>query len=148
MSRASQMLCVERLLAIDVLVPVERQQRGEGVGVLAGADDHGVEVGGPVEQLAEIGERAGLRMRGLGGVERRPAHVAQGDDVLGGDALEVGRAAAAGADDGDVQLVVEVLAAEDRRRAGHDAGRGQRATDELTTGNGRSRRLHGSSPMA
>ena len=40
-------------------------------------------------------------------------------------ALEVGRAAAAGADDGQVQLVVEVLAAENRRRARHDAGRHQ-----------------------
>ena len=42
--------------------------------------------------------------------------VAQGGDVLGGDALDVGAAAAAGADDRDIQFVVEILPAQNRRR--------------------------------
>ena len=44
----------QRLLAVDVLAQPQRRQRGEGVRVLAGADDDGVELLVVVEQLAEV----------------------------------------------------------------------------------------------
>ena len=49
-------------------------------------------------------------------LDGRLEHVAERHDVLGGDAAKVGRAAAADADHGDIELLVEVPAAHDRRR--------------------------------
>src|SRR5262249_8774910 len=124
------------LFAVDVLAQLERRERGEGVGVFRRADHDGVELPGVVDQLAEVVVGAGLREL-LGGLaEAGLVHVAEGDDVLAGDLLGVGRAAAAGADDGDVQLLV--------RRAGRrrlavrrqpEAGAGQgRLFEEVAAG--------------
>ena len=49
----------QRLLAVDVLAELQGRQGGEGVGVLGGADDDGVEVVGVVEDLAEVAEPVG-----------------------------------------------------------------------------------------
>ncbi len=63
---------------------------------------------GAVEDLAEVGEL--LRLGELLGslVDGRLVDVAEGHDVLGADAAGVAPSAAAGADDGDVEFVVEV----------------------------------------
>ena len=50
----------QRLLAVDVLAQLQGRQRGEGVGVLGGAHDDGVELAGVVEELAEVAGAAGL----------------------------------------------------------------------------------------
>jgi hypothetical protein len=57
----------QRLLAIDVLAELQRGERGEGVRVLGGADDDGVEQIGLVVQLAEIAELFRLPVE-LGGL--------------------------------------------------------------------------------
>ncbi len=95
----------ERLLAVDVLLQLQRGQRGERVRVLGGADDDGVELIGVVEHLAEVLEPSRLREHRRGAIEVRGAHVAQGHDPLAGDALQVRPAASADADDGDAQAV-------------------------------------------
>ena len=71
---------------------------------------------GVVVELAEVHFLPRLRILGRRLVERDAVHVAEGDDVLARDALEVGSAASAAADDGDAQLVVTGLSAEDGRR--------------------------------
>ena len=48
-----------------------------------------------------------------------------------GELVQVRIAAAARADECDVQLVVEILAPQKRRRPGDDAGRGQDPADKL-----------------
>ena len=105
----------QRLLAVDVLPELKGRQRGEGVRVLAGADDDGVEVARMIIQFAEVDELACSGMPLGGGVQVPLVDVAEGDDVFGLHVPHVVAAAAAGADDGDVELVVEVLPAEDGR---------------------------------
>ena len=78
-----------------------------------------------VEQLAEVGELAGPADAWRGRVEVRLVHVAQADDVLGRDAVQVAAAAAAAADDGDVQLLVEVPPANDGRHGQQSSPGGQ-----------------------
>ena len=115
----------QRLLAIDVLAVFQREHRRKGVRVLAGAHDHGVE-------FLRLDRRASgnpsnlrrLRVLRRSLVQVLRVDVAQRHDVLGGDRLHVARAAAARADDGDVELVVEVLPAQERRR-NRDAPRSQ-----------------------
>ena len=48
----------QRLLAVDVLAVPQGQHGGEGVRVLAGADDDGVELALVVEEPAEVGDLA------------------------------------------------------------------------------------------
>jgi hypothetical protein len=72
----------ERLLAVDVLARLEREQRGERVGVFAGADDHGVKRLRSVEELPEVDFAPGLGVRRRGGREVLLVHVAERDDVL------------------------------------------------------------------
>ena len=79
----------ERLLAVDVLLQLQRRQRREGVRVLGGADDDGVELAGMVEEAAEVDLLARLGIRGGHLVERVPIDVADRRDVLAGHRLEV-----------------------------------------------------------
>ncbi len=126
----------ERLFAIDVFAVLERQHGGECVRVLAGAHDHGVEVTGALEELAEIGELLRARMFRGGGVEVSGVDIAEGHDVFGGDGFEVAGAAAARADDGEIQLLIQILSAQERGRdAEGGGGRGQDAR-EFPTGEG------------
>ena len=67
-----------------------------------------------------------------GPVDHRLAHVAEGHDVLGGNFLEVGRSPAAHADHGDVELLVQVPAAHDRRHGQGTQGRARDCPPELT----------------
>src|SRR5204863_1353618 len=118
----------QRLLAVDVLLALERRHGGKGMGVLSRADDHGVELAvlEGVVHLAEITELLCLWGR-LGGLEQVPlVHVAQGDDVLALELPEVVRAAPAGADEREVELVVGRARADEGRAAeGCGPGRGR-----------------------
>ena len=146
----------ERLLAVDVLAVRQRQVGREGVRVLGGGDDDGVEVVRLVEDAPEIVELPGLREPLRRGVERVLVHVAEDDDVLvrmrrgraaarrhglrlarragrdDGELAEARVGAAAAGDERDVQLVVQIPAAQQRRRAGDDSRGRQGAADELT----------------
>ncbi len=113
----------ERLLAVDVLLQLERGQRGEGVRVLGGADEHGVELTGMVEDAAEVDLLPRLRIQGRGLIEGVAIDVADGRDVLGGDAFQVRAATAADADHGDAELV-SGLRAEDGGASGPGRGGG------------------------
>ena len=114
----------QRLLAVDVLLELQRRQRREGVRVLGGADDDGVELAGVVVELPEVHFLPRLRMLGRHLVERHAIHVADGHDLLPRDALEIVGAASAAADDGDAQLVVTELSAQDGRRRRPEGRRG------------------------
>ncbi len=111
----------ERLLAVDVLPQLQRGQRGEGVGVLGGADHHGVELAGMVEETPEVHLLARVREGGGRLVEGVAVHVAQRGDVLARDALQVRAAPATAADDGEPQPL-SGLGAEDGRARGPDGG--------------------------
>ena len=105
----------QRLLAIDVFAQLQGRQGGEGVGVLGRAHDDRVELAGVVVELAEVATAARVRVVHRGPVDRRLEHVAERHDVLGGDSAQVGRTSAPDADHGDIQLLVQVPAAHDRR---------------------------------
>src|SRR5205814_5532716 len=98
----------------------------EGVGVLGGADDDGVDVVGLVEEPAEVVVAPRPRVARRGPAEVVVVDVAQGDDVLAGDAVGVGGAAAAGADDGQVEpFVGGALLGRGAARGRPEAGPGQ-----------------------
>jgi hypothetical protein len=89
-----------------VLLPLQGRQSGEGVGVLGAAHDHGVEVAvfQIVVQLAEIAELPGPG-RPVRHLEKiRLVHVAKRHHVLAQHLLHVMSAAAAAADDRDIEL--------------------------------------------
>ena len=95
----------QRLLAVDVLAPLDGRHGDDRVRVVGRADDDRVDALLPVEHLAEV-----LVLGGLGVLLERvgrvaPVHVAQGHDVLAGDLLDVPAALAADAHAGDVQLL-------------------------------------------
>jgi hypothetical protein len=115
----------ERLLAVDVLAVLQGQHGRRRVRVLAGADDHGVEGGGMVKELAEVGELFGVAVFGPGRLQGGAAHVAQRDDVLGGDGGEVGGAPAAHTDQGDVELVGRLAGAQEGGCGQGGAGGGE-----------------------
>ena len=106
----------ERLLAVDVLLQLERRQRGERVGVLGRAHHDGVEVAGPIEQPTEVLLSPRSRKGGACLVERRAIHVTKHRDVLGRDRLEVVGAPAAAPDDRKAQLVAALSAKPGGRR--------------------------------
>src|SRR5439155_792284 len=110
---------------------LEREHRGKHVRVFAGAHHNGVEVAGPVEHFAEVGELLRARMEHRRLLDGIRVDVAEHGDVFRGDAGGIGDAAAAGADDGDVQFVVEVSPAQQGRHPGGGSCRGQRAAHEL-----------------
>ena len=98
--------------------------------MLGRADDHGVELAFAFKQPAEIAFLPGPRMDGRRGRETPRRDITQGDDVLGGDPLQVAPAPATGADDREPQPAVEILAAQEGRRGQHGGG----ATGELAAG--------------
>ena len=110
----------------------------ECVRVLTGADHHGVKRIGVVEHLAKIGELLGIGVRGTRGVERLFVDVAQHDDVLGRYAGKVGSPASAGADDGNVQLLVSVAGTQKcRGRNRRDGGAEKSTARDAATIHGR-----------
>src|SRR5262249_13100836 len=113
----------ERFLAVDVLAELERRERRVDVRVLAGAHDHRVESLGVVEQLAEVGEGDGVLVPAGGGGQVLGVHVTQGGDVLGlGDLTHVAATATPATDDGDVDLAVQITAADERRGGQYGGG--------------------------
>jgi hypothetical protein len=136
-----------------VLAVRQRQIGRERVCLLGGRDYDGVEVVRVVEDFAEVVERLGFRKPLRRGVERVPVHVAQRDDVLvwvrcrrrgtssartgagfrrDDEFLDVVFGTATAGDERDVQLVVQIPAPQQRRRASHDPGGRQSSADELT----------------
>src|SRR5690606_25761453 len=116
-----------RLLAIDVLAPAHGHDAGRGVVVVGRADDDRVDVAVPlVEHLPVVVVLGGVleHVEGAGGAWLAWAlssqvHIAQGDDLLAGDAApceilllpagddgQVAPAPAPGPDDGDVHALV------------------------------------------
>ena len=78
----------QRLLAIDVLAQLQGRQRGEGVRMLGGAHDHGVEAVGVVEDPAEVAERRAFGCSFAPRDRRLLRDVAEHHDVLIGELLE------------------------------------------------------------
>ena len=111
----------QRLLAVDVLAAVHGPIGDEGVRVVGGAADHGVDVL-LVEALAPIHVLLGPGKLRRGEGQVLLVHVAEGDDVLVGQAVEVGFAAAPGADEGDVELVAGCVGAEEAGAGEDEAG--------------------------
>ncbi len=97
----------ERLFAVDVLAQFHGRQADRGVHVVGDAHDHRVDL--PVygvEQLALVAEPLGPRELPEGFSPAFVVHVAESDDILSRDLLEVLGPLAATANDGDVQLLV------------------------------------------
>src|SRR5262245_46450711 len=105
----------ERLLAVDVLLPLECRQRGEGVRVLRARNHDGVELAvfQLVVELAEVAALPGLRELLSRRVDAGLVRVAKSDNVLAADGVHVRSAAAATADDDDVQLLTRRPAEQD-----------------------------------
>ena len=96
----------ERLFAVDVLAGFEGAHSGEGVRVVGGADDDGVERF-IVEKFAEVVKFGRLAVLGGGAGEVAVVYVAEGSDVRKlGDAAHVVAAAAGNADDADIQSFI------------------------------------------
>ena len=96
----------QRLFAIDVEPAPQRPHDGNGVRVVGRRDDDGVEVLLLVEQLAEVDVGLGLR-KALGHLAQvQRVDVAQGDDVLAGQVVDVVGPLVGHADAGQVQLFV------------------------------------------
>ncbi len=145
----------QRLLAIHVLAVGQRQVGRERVRVLGGGDDHRVELAHVVEHLPEIVQPARLGEAGGRGLDRVVVHVAEDGDVLvwmrarcgvrgataaaaapltarrDGELVEARVRAAAARDERDAQLIVQILPAQQRRGASHDAGSRDGPADEL-----------------
>ena len=141
----------ERLLAVDVLAVRQRQVGDKGVRMLGRGDNHSVEVVGTVEDVSEVGERFGLWIPPGRGVQRHLVHVAQDYYVLvwmrpcravgrrtaapasprEGEFAQAGAAAPATGDERDVELIVQILAAQKGGRAGDDTGCQQCLADKL-----------------
>src|SRR6185369_7263906 len=106
---------------------IHRPGRGESMVVIRGADYDGVDVL-LLETFAPV--HVGLRIRKLFGAESQMlvVDVAKRDNVLARDRVEVRRAAAPGADEGNVQLVAGRVGSEelgfwkDQRAGADDAG--------------------------
>ncbi len=99
----------ERLFAVDVLSGFQCGDGGDGVRVVGGTDDDGVERL-VVEHLAEVVVLCGFAVLGCGAGEIAIVDVAQCGDVCQvGDSTEVVAAAAGYADDADVQAIVRRL---------------------------------------
>jgi hypothetical protein len=129
----------ERLLAVDVLAAVQGPYVDEGVRVVGRGADDGVDVF-LVEALAPVDVGLGLRV-GLGGLlEVVGVNIAQGDDVLARDLVQVAPAAPAHADAGDVELLAGRLARLKHARPEHHQPRARQShLEQLTT-------LHRGSP--
>ena len=142
----------QRLLAVDVLAQLQGRQGGEGVGVLARAHDDRVELAGVVVELAKVTQAPGVRVLDGRSLDGRIVHVAERDDVLAGNSGQIGRTPAAGADDGDVELLVQVPPADDRGRKHGAHRRARNSPAELAARRSPHRRgrrgfAHGRGPL-
>ena len=126
----------ERLLAIDVLFPQQRRERGEGVRVLERRDEDRIVLGvlQLVIHLPVVAEFFRLRCFHRGGIEVLRVHVAERDDIFREHLGHVGGAASAAADDGDVQQAVRRRAAEDGGETEHARAGGGGGLEEMTAG--------------
>ena len=124
----------ERLLAVDMLAAVHAPVGDEGVGMIRRAADHRLDVLlveelPPVHVLLGPGELLRPKSQVLF------VHVAQGDNVLAGEAAEMGFAAAPRADEGNVELVTGGIGAEEfGARQDEPGGSGESdGSEELTS---------------
>ena len=122
----------ERLLAVDVLAQVERGLGDHGVRMVGRRDDHGVDpIANLVEHPAEVVERLRLGMA-LGGLAQAVlVNVAEGDDILASQRLEVVGPATAHTHEGDVQLLGQAAASQKRGYAQNAKARGRESASEL-----------------
>jgi len=79
--------------------------------MLAGADDDGIELALMIEEPAEVGTTPRLGKLDRRRIDGPRIDVAQSDNVLGADRCQVSRPAPADADDGNVEPIVDILAA-------------------------------------
>lgn len=95
----------QRLFTVNVATTFQRRGRGNGVGVVGCANNDGINVF-LLKELAKIvvGLRAGVIF--LRGGEVIIVDVAERNDVLAGDFLQIGARAIGGADLSDVEFVV------------------------------------------
>ena len=149
----------ERLLAIHVLALRECEPRGEHVRVLRRGNDDGVKIVRTVEDPPEISERLRPRVTLRRRVDGDLVDIAEHCDVFVGmrarrrlrdrslaslltsgeraaprhdrELVQARIAAATTGDERDVQLAVEILAAEESRRSGDDSGSGEGPADKL-----------------
>ena len=97
----------ERLLTIDVLAALHRPHGGAAVHVVGTGDGDGVDVAALlVEHLAIVGVLGDFRVGGESLFGALGIGVGHGDDVLVGASGDIAVALAAGADRGDVQLLI------------------------------------------
>lgn len=116
----------EWLLAVDMFFEFQRGQRGKGVGVFAGADDHGIEFLFDLVQFPEIRIAFGLGKLLLGGVQGDGRNVADRHNVFAfANLREIPSPASPNPDDGDVEFLVQILGAE-QGRSGEPTGGGER----------------------
>ena len=127
----------QRLLTVDVLAAGHGPHGGGGVHVVGAGDEDGVDVLVLIQHDAEIlvFRRVGKLFEGAFGAF--VIGIAEGDDVLAGAAVQVREALAAGTDGGDVELLRRRLVAKGLERGGGiDRTGGERAVEEMATGNG------------
>ena len=125
--RASQTEWVKRLLAIDMLAPLDGLHGREGVVMIGRRDHHAVNLLHLVQHPAVIREllRLGILLEDVRRVLL--VHVAQGHDVLALHLAQVGPALPADTDAGEVQLLVgRARGAQPRHDAGHGHEGGRR----------------------
>jgi hypothetical protein len=94
------------LLAIHMLAHLQRKHCGQRVRMVGRADDHRVDILLPFQHppIVRPQLRVGKHLRRVRQVVQ--VHIAQGDDILAGDAAQVVPPAPADANHCDVQLVV------------------------------------------
>jgi hypothetical protein len=102
--------------------------------VLGRADDDGIEFTGPVIDPAVVSFATSMGVGHRRPVDCRFEHVTECDDVLGADIMEVRPSSTADADHGDVELLVEVPAAEEGRSREGSEGRAREGPRELPAG--------------
>jgi hypothetical protein len=110
----------QRLFAIRVHAGANRSDRRRSMIVVGGAHHHGIDLAGfLVDHLAIVGIRAGARKPRRGPIEIILVHVAQGDDVLALNAVDVRRGPIGRTHASDVQLFVRGLGLRRRQLTPH-----------------------------
>jgi len=136
MRRASQMLCVSGFSPIHVLAVLEREHRGKGMRVLAGAHHHGVDPAAWSKSLRKSVVCSAVGYFFAAAASAFSFTSQRATMFLRGHAPEIRRAPAPGADDRNIEFVVQVLAAE-KCGSGEDCARGGEGTArEFAAGEG------------
>src|SRR2546430_7925736 len=122
----------QRFLAVNVFAEPDGGHRGDGVVVVGNRHDDGVDVL-LLKQLSEIAMllRAGMLLSRR--VEKVFVHVAEGDDVLVAQVLQVLGSFIADADEAEAELLVERVGAQESGRGEQTGGSDCRGTKETTT---------------